>query len=87
MKEARTLSQRALRGQDLRRSDRTGVEGRIRALSRWRERMKKKILLTGRRKEGFRDEDESMDCMPDLSRVPGGVRFFEQDNRSVIEKR
>jgi hypothetical protein len=35
----------------------------------------------------FRDEDKKIDCMPDLPRVPGGVRFFEQDDRSGIEKR
>jgi hypothetical protein len=49
--------------------------------------MKKETSLTGRRKEVFCDEDKKIDCVPDLPRAPGGVRLFEQDDRSGIEKR
>jgi hypothetical protein len=41
---------------------------------------------TGRRKEVFCDEYKKMDCMPDLRRIPGGMRLHEPDNRSGIEK-
>jgi hypothetical protein len=49
--------------------------------------MKKETSLTVRRKEVLCDEGKEIDCMPDLPRAPGGVRFFEQDDRSGIEKR
>jgi hypothetical protein len=34
----------------------------------------------------FRDEDKKMDCMPDLRRIPGGMRLYEPDNRSGVKK-